>query len=100
MGGPLVESRVHDGLAALHVVVVHGRQNVVDERMAVHAFERHRGLEGGLGRDAEQERALQGQDWPLPLAAAERAQPHGLDQPVGGAARGLLVEKVRKGALR
>jgi len=37
-GGPLVESPVHRGLAAPHVVVVHGRQIVVDERIAVHAL--------------------------------------------------------------
>ena len=99
MGGALVEGLVHDGLAAPHVVVVHGRQIIVDERIAVHALERYSRLDRGLGLDAEELGALKRQEWPQPLAPAERALPHGLDQPPGSSGRNLMVEVVRHARL-
>ena len=41
-GGRLVEGAVHGRLAAAQIVVVHRRQVVMDQRVAVHAFERRR----------------------------------------------------------
>ncbi|ESX68867.1 hypothetical protein X759_24445 [Mesorhizobium sp. LSHC420B00] len=41
-GGRFIESPVHGRLATAHIVIVHGRQIVMDERIAVHAFERCR----------------------------------------------------------
>ena len=41
-GGRLVEGLVHGRLAAAQIVVVHRRQVVMDERIAVDAFERRR----------------------------------------------------------
>ena len=84
------------GLPRRRVVVVHGRQIVVDERIAVHALERRRGCERGLRRNAEQGGALQSQEGTQPLAAGERPQPHRLDQPGRGAVGGCCVEDCRK----
>ena len=90
--GPFVEGLVHGGLAAAQIVVVHGRQIVMNERIAVHALERRRRLHRGLGCNAEQAGALQHQKGTQPLATAQSPQPHGLDQPMWGATRGRIVE--------
>ena len=90
--GPLVEGLVDGRPAAAEIVVVHGRQVVVNQRIAVYAFERRRDLERGLCRDAEQARAFERQEGPQALAAAERGQPHGLDQAGGRAVLAAVVE--------
>jgi hypothetical protein len=87
------------GFTAPPVVVVHGRQVVVGERRAVHAFECRSGLDRGLGPHAKEPGAFKRQEWPQPLAPAERALPHGLNQPSWSPARNLLVEEVRKARL-
>ena len=79
--GPLVEGLVHGGPAAAQVVVVHGGQVVVHQRVAVHALESRGGRQRGLARHAEQTRALEHQERAQPLAAAERCMAHGCCQP-------------------
>ena len=54
--GRLVEGAVHGGLATAQIVVVHGRQVVVDQRIAVDAFERRRDAAGGIAVMAEHRR--------------------------------------------
>ena len=68
------------GPAAAQVVVVHGGQIVVDQRVAVHHLERRAGPQRTLALDAEQPRGLDHQEGPQPLAAAERRIAHGLEQ--------------------
>ena len=80
-GGRLVEFLVRGRLAAPQRVVVHGRQIVVHQRVAMHAFERGAGHQRLLPRDVEQARAFDHQKRPEPLAAAEARIAHGLDQP-------------------
>jgi hypothetical protein len=98
--GPFVEGLVHGGLTAAQIVVVHGRQVVVNERIAVHALERRRRFQRGLMCNAEQAGALEHQKGTQPLAAAESPQPHGLDQPMRGAARRPHRRDARQAALR
>src|SRR5690606_32291693 len=47
-GGGLAEPDVDRGLAAALVVVVHGGEVVVDERVGVHELEGHGGGQGGV----------------------------------------------------
>jgi hypothetical protein len=75
-GRRLVESLVHGRAAAAQVVVVHRRQIVVDERIAVQQFERRAGARHALARGAEQPRRLDHQKRPQPLAAAQHGVPH------------------------
>ncbi len=74
---PLVERLVHSRLAAPHVVIVHRRQVVVHERIAVHAFERRCRIERRPGFDAEQPRTLDDEERPEAFAAAEQRVAHG-----------------------
>ena len=68
--------------AAAQIAVVHRRQVVMDQRIAVDAFERGAGQQRGLARNAEHGRALDHQKRPQPLAAAEAGIAHGVHQPL------------------
>jgi hypothetical protein len=74
---------VHRRLAAAKIVVVHGRQVVVDERIAVDAFERCGDAQGGVVLGVEQGGAFQDQERPQPLAAVEHAVAHRRQQRFG-----------------
>ncbi len=89
----LVEGTVDGGAPAPQVVVVHGRQVVMDQRIAVQAFDRAGGGQRLVGRNAEQAGALDGQERAQPLAAPERAVAHGGHQPgrTGDLAGGGIV---------
>ena len=52
----------------------------MDQRIAVHEFQRRRGRNGGSRRDSEQCGALDHQEGPQALAAGEHAVPHGRHQ--------------------
>ena len=77
--GGLVEFLVRGRPAAAEVVVVHRRQVVVHQRVAMHEFDRGAGHQRVLARHAEQRRGLDRQERPQPLAAAEARIAHGLD---------------------
>ncbi len=81
--GRLVESAVHGRPAAPQLVVVHGRQIVMHQRIAVHALDRRRRAHRLGFRNAEQRRALDHEERPEPLAAAERCVPHGEQETLG-----------------
>ena len=70
------------GPAAAQIAVVHRRQIVMDQRIAVDAFQRRAGQQRGLARNAEHRRALDHQERPQPLAAAEARIAHRLHQPL------------------
>ncbi len=93
-GGPFVEGLVHGRPAATQIVVVHGRQVVMHERIAMHAFQRRGGRQGGAGLHAEQGGALDQQERTYPLAPAKRGMTHGVEQPRGCAGRRHAVEKL------
>ena len=76
--GLLVQGRP----AAAQIAVVHRRQIVMDQRIAVDAFQRGAGQQRGLARHAEHGRALDHQKRPQPLAAAEARIAHGVHQPL------------------
>ena len=79
--GRIVERLVHRRLAAAQVVIVHRRQVVVHQRIAVHAFERGAGHQRLLAIDAEQRRAFHHQERTETLAGAQAGVAHGLEQP-------------------
>ena len=76
--GLLVQGRA----AAAQVAVVHRRQVVMDQRIAMDAFQRRAGQQRGLARDAEHRGAFDHQKRPQPLAAAEARIAHGVHQPL------------------
>jgi hypothetical protein len=97
-GGRFVEGPVHGRLAAAKIVVVHGRQIVMDQRIAMHAFQRRgdpqRCIAGRFG--FEQRGTFQHQKRPQALAAIEHAVPHRRHQarrPHDLAAAGAIVEQ-------
>ena len=59
---------VHGRLAMAHIVVVHGGQVVVRQRITVYALDGGRGGERGAGRHREQARRFQDQKGPQALA--------------------------------
>ena len=79
--GRVVEGLVHGRLATPQLVVVHGRQVVVHQRIAMDAFERGTRHQGMLARNPEQRRALHHQEGPEPLAGTQARIAHGIEQP-------------------
>ena len=61
-GCRLVEGLMHRRPAAAQVVVVHGGQIIVNQGIAVHAFERGAGHERALARNREQGAGLSHQE--------------------------------------
>ncbi|GFO82887.1 MAG: hypothetical protein A49_25140 [Methyloceanibacter sp.] len=72
-GGGFVEGDMHRGASPAERIVVHGRKIVVDQRVAVNAFERASRIEGRLLGHAEQARGLDEEEgrkrFPPPSAA-------------------------------
>ncbi len=101
-GGRIVVGLVDGRLAPAKVVVVHGRQVVMDERIAVDAFERGGHAKDGRPGHAEQSGALDHQERPQALAAVEDAVPHRRQEafrPRDLAVAGAIVQQVRQDAL-
>ena len=71
---------MHRRLAAPESIVIHRRQVVVNERVAVNALQRRRDPQGGALRGAQQTGRLHHQERPQPLSAVEDAVPHGGEQ--------------------
>ena len=79
--GPLVVGLVQRRLAAPQVVVVHGGEVVVHQRVAMHALDCGGDVEGDGGRNIEQRRAFEDEEGTEPLASAEDGLAHGAPQP-------------------
>ena len=62
--GRFVELAMHGRAPAPEIVVVHGGQVVVDQRITVRAFDRHAGAQRRFARDAEGPRGFDGQEGP------------------------------------
>ncbi len=78
--GRIVIGTMQRRTAATQIVVVHRRQVVMDQRIAMHAFERGAGHQPALTRHVEQGRALHDQKRTQPLAAAEARIAHRVQQ--------------------
>ena len=78
-GRGLVELTVDGGPAAPQVGIVHGRQIVVDEAVAVHHFDGGCGTQRADLRHVEQARAVEHEERADALAAAHEGVAHGLD---------------------
>src|SRR5947209_2380113 len=76
----LVEGTVRRRTAAAEIVVIHGGEIVVDERIAVDHLERRAGTQRALVLRAEESRRLDHQERPQPFAAAERRVAHRLEE--------------------
>ena len=79
-GRGLVPLLVDGGLAAAQVVIVHRRQVVVDQRIAVDELHRRRHPHRAVAGDAEQAGAGHDQEGTQPLAAAQACVAHRLEQ--------------------
>ena len=88
-GGRFVEGFVDGGTPAPEIVVIHGGQIVVDQRIAVDQFDRQRRMQGQLRRGAEHGGGLAHEKGPQPLAAIEGAVAHGRNQTIRRGARSL-----------
>lgn len=91
--GRLVEGDVYRRLAAAHVVVVHRRQVVVHEAVAVQGLDGEGGGHGAVRCEAEQARAFDRKERAHALAPGQRTGAHGLAQ-----ALRRLVEALVEGA--
>ena len=78
--GRVVERLVRGGAAAAQVGVVHRRQVVMDQRIAVDAFERSAGEQRRIARHVEDRRALGHKERSQPFAAVQAAIAHGVEQ--------------------
>ena len=76
--GRLVEGAVSGGLAAPKVVVVHGGQVIMHERIGVHHLDRCSDPRRAGWRDREQQGGLDHEEAPEPLASAQRGIAHRL----------------------
>ena len=96
-GGGLVKGPMHRGLPATQVVIVHGREVIVNQRVGMDQLQRHgrgvqvviRGAQGAAGR-IDQHR-------PQPLAAHQQGVAHGRLQTRGGG--GTLLEERREAGI-
>ena len=88
-GGRLVEGDMQGRAAAADGVVVHRRQIVMHQRVAMHAFERASGGQGVVRRHAKHSRRFDEKKRPQPLAAAERCIAHRLGK--AGTLRGVAA---------
>ncbi len=79
----LVKGLVRRRPPPAQVVIVHGREIVMDERIAVDAFQRRARPQRLLSRDIEQAGRLDQQERPQPLARAQGRVAHGLHDAPG-----------------
>ena len=70
---------MHRRLAATHVIIVHGRQVVVDQRIGVHAFNGGSDTGERPAVDAKLPSGLQHEERADALAATQGRVAHGLD---------------------
>jgi hypothetical protein len=104
--GGIVGLLVQRGTAATQIAVVHRRQIVVNQRIAVDAFKRGASQKCGIARHAEYGRAFDHQERPQPFAAAEAGIAHRVHQPfrprdlVGQKRVGKKLPQQRLGILR
>ena len=84
----LTEGLVAGRLAAPQIVVVHGREVVVDQRIGVYQLDGAGRAVQGLARDPERRPGRVDQERPHALAVAEHGIAHGLVQVRGRNARG------------
>ncbi|ODN72629.1 hypothetical protein A6302_00122 [Methylobrevis pamukkalensis] len=98
--GRLVEGLVDGGAAAPDVVVVHRRQVVMDQRIAVDAFGRRGGQQEVAGPvvdvAAEQPGGLDGEEGAQPLAPAEHRVAHRVQQARGAQDLALLRRLIKQ----
>jgi hypothetical protein len=80
--GSIVGLLVQRRPAAPQVAVIHRRQVVVDQRIAVNAFERGTGQQCGVAGHAEDRRTRHHQKRPQALAATEARIAHRVHQPL------------------
>lgn len=84
-GRRFVKSLVAGGTATAEIVVVHGGQIVVDERISVDHLHRARRRQGGLDFPAARFGRQKHEHRPQPFARREQTVPHRLFQPLGAA---------------
>ncbi|MNE07943.1 hypothetical protein D3C80_1005830 [compost metagenome] len=94
-GGGLVIGDVQGRTATTHVVVVHGRQIVMHQRIGVDAFQSAGGAQDGAFLDLQHPARLDGEEGTQTLAGAERGVAHRLGQARFGTvgARQQFVER-------
>ena len=78
-GGRFVKPFVTGRLPAAHIVVVHCGQIVVNQRITVHHFQRHRNAQSLFAFNAEQLRALQNQKRTQAFSARQNGIAHRFD---------------------
>ena len=94
--GGLVECAVHGGLAAAKIIIVHGGEIVMDQRVAVHAFERRCHPQCRHALCIEKRRTFQDEEGPQPLAPVQNPMAHRRQQvawPQDLAIAQALIEK-------
>ena len=84
-GGGFVELLVAGGLAPAQVIVIHGRQIVVDQGVGMDHFQGAGQRQGRIEAAAHRLRRRQAEDGPQPFATREQAVMHGLNHPQGRA---------------
>ena len=80
-GGRFVEGLVVGGLAAAQIVIIHGRQIVMDQAVGVHHLDGAGDAQRRGARDAELPGAFEHEKAAHPLAAADGRVAHGIEQP-------------------
>ncbi len=75
-GGCLPECAVHRGLAPAHIVIVHARQIVMDQRIDMDRLHRRSDAQRDIAVDMEQRSGRSDQQGPQPFAAANRRMAH------------------------
>src|ERR1700720_3634274 len=91
-GGRFIESLVNGWSSPPHVVVIHGWKVIMNERIAVNAFQRDGRIQSKIGTHSKQARTFDDEERAKPLSAAERPMSHGLKQPFGNRAKALLPQ--------
>ena len=89
--GCLIKCIMHRGLAPPHIIIIHARHIVMDQRIDMNAFNRGAHPQRRLSADVEQRGRCKHQQGPQALSAAREAAP---DLP-----RGLLLDAWRDGWL-
>ena len=92
----LVKLLVAAGLAATQIVVIHRRQIIMDQRIAVHHLDRGRHTKGGSARYLEQASRAQHQKRAQPFAIAQRRITHRLIQALLDLAIGAGQDPVKR----
>ena len=89
--GGLIKGPMHGGLAAPQIVIIHGRQVIMDERITMYTFQRGGGLPDGLIIAAQQPCRFDDQKRAQALAASQRSVAHCSHQP--GRTRNLAGQR-------